>query len=372
MLTSTPPLSSAVSDPTAPTTRSDAPFVSIIMSTYNRGVLLEEAIRSVLSQGAAITPTFELIVVDNNSTDDTRDIIVNRFVRGDARIRYLFEPQQGLSFARNAGIRAARAALIAFVDDDVRAQPDWVASIVRAFAEHPEVDMVGGRILPIWPAAPPPWLTRDHWTPLALVDYGDAPVAVTRERPICLVGANLSFRRSVFDHVGTFATDFQRVKDTIGSLEDHEFLLRFLRAGRTGLYDPRIVVHAEIQPNRLQRAYHRRWHTGHGHFHALLRSEQMERTRIGTLLGVPAHLYRQAVGHLVGWARASVMRQSAAAFRHELQLRFFHGFFRTRRREFRDTPRRDRWTEVLRLLRVTLRPRALTEPATTGMGRDRS
>jgi glycosyltransferase involved in cell wall biosynthesis len=343
------------------------------MSTYNRGALLDAAIRSVLAQDAAITPAFELIVVDNNSTDHTREIVQERFARVDTRVRYLFERHQGLSHARNAGIRAARSPLIAFVDDDVRVQPDWIASIARTFKEHPEADMVGGRVLPLWPSAPPAWLTRDHWTPLALVDYGDAPVAVTRERPICLVGANLSFRRAVFDDVGTFATDFQRVKDGIGSLEDHEFLLRFLRTGHTGLYDPRIVVHAEIQSDRLQQAYHRRWHTGHGHFHALLRSEHVERTRIGTLFGVPAHLYRQALEHFIGWTRAKAIGDSARAFHHELGLRFFHGFFRTRRRQFRDAPLRHRWTELLRVLRLLLRrERALTQPAPTGVGRGRS
>ena len=368
----THPLGSAVSDPTASSPTSDIPFVSVIMSTYNRGPLLEDAIGTVLSQRPAITPSFELIVVDNNSTDHTREIVMERFARNDSRVRYLFERRQGLSYARNAGIHAARAPLIAFVDDDVRAQPDWVASVVRAFEQHPETDMVGGRVLPLWPSPPPAWLTRDHWTPLALVDYGDAPVAITSEHPICLVGANLSFRRLVFDEVGTFATDFQRVKDGIGSLEDHEFLLRFLRTGRTGLYDPRIVVHAEIQADRLRRAYHRRWHTGHGHFHALLRSERMEWTRIGTLFGVPAHLYRQALGHLVGWARARAVRDSARAFHHELGLRFFHGFFRTRRREFRKRPRGDRWSELLRVFRGLLRrERALAQPAATGAGRGR-
>ena len=309
-----------------------APQVTVVMCTYNRGELLEDALRSVLAQHAASTPPFEVIVVDNNSTDGTRGLI-ERFAGEDSRVRYAFEPQQGLSFARNAGIRHAAAPLVAFTDDDVRAEPDWVASIVRAFDEHPDADMVGGRVLPIWPAAPPAWLTPEHWAPLALADHGDEVIEVTPTHAICLVGANLVVRRRVFDAVGLFATDFQRVKDTIGSLEDHDFLLRVLRTGRHGVYDPRIVVHAEIQPSRLERAYHRRWHAGHGHFHALLRSERMEQTSVGTLFGVPAHLYRQALEDLVGWARAKAAGRGDAAFRHEVRLRFFGGFFRTRRRQ---------------------------------------
>src|SRR5207244_6070860 len=156
--------------------------------------------------------------------------------------------------------------------------------------------------------------------------------------------------------VGLFATEFQRVKDSIGSLEDHEFLLRVLRTGRKGVYDPRIVVNAEIQPNRMEREYHRRWHTGHGHFHALLRSEHIEQTRVGTLFGVPAHLYRQALGDLVGWARAKVIGEPGRAFHHEVRLRFFCGFFRTRRHEFLNTPGRERRAELWPTVSCTRSP----------------
>ncbi|HJR58572.1 MAG TPA: glycosyltransferase [Vicinamibacterales bacterium] len=356
--------------PTTPTPypRPDTPQLSVVMCTYNRGGLLADAVRSVLAQHDATTPPFEMIVVDNNSTDGTRDI-VERFAALDGRVRYLFEPQQGLSFARNAALLEARAPLIAFTDDDVRAEPDWVMAIVRAFHERPEADIVGGRVLPVWPFEPPAWLTRDHWAPLALVDHGEAPLVVSAGHPICLVGANLAVPRRVFDVAGVFATDLQRVKDGIGSLEDHEFLLRLLRLGRTGVYDPRITVHAEIQANRLEHRYHRRWHAGHGHFHALLRSEQMEQTTAGTIFGVPAHLYRQAFGDLVGWVRARVAGDPARAFHHEVRLRFFGGFFQTRAREFFEGPGHARREELRRLIRLAVPRRGpLTQPADPRVG----
>ena len=341
--------------------------LSVIMCTYNRGALLADAIRSVLAQADG-TPAFELIVLDNNSTDRTREI-VEGFAARDARVSYAFERRQGLSFARNTAVLHARAALIAFTDDDVRVEPDWVAAIVRAFLEHPEADMVGGRVLPLWPAEPPAWLTRDHWAPLALADHGHAPIAITPDRPICLIGANLALRRAAFDALGGFAGAFQRVKDGIGSLEDHEFLLRLLRSGRTGLYDPRIVVQAEIQPNRLERAYHRRWHQGHGRFHALLRSDHMEQSKRGALFGVPAHLYRQFLGDLLGWMRARLAGADARAFQHEVRIRFCVGFFQARRREWSalrsDEPRHRR-----RLL-GRLPGLAVRQPIAGGAGQER-
>ena len=338
---STPVRPSRLSGDNPPAAAPQAPQLSVVMCTYNRGELLVPALRSVLAQDPPTTPPFELIVVDNNSTDETR-AIVEKFAGLDGRVRYFYEGRQGLSFARNAGIQQARAPLIAFTDDDVRADPEWVTAVIRAFAEHPGADIAGGRVLPLWPAAPPRWLTPDHWAPLALVDHGDKARDITPGQAICLVGANLACRRDAFDAVGLFATGLQRVKDGIGSLEDHEFLLRLLRAGRNGVYDPRIVVHAEIQADRLQRAYHRRWHTGHGHFHALLRSPEVEKTARGSFAGVPAHLYRQAIADAVGWIRASAKRQPARAFLHEVRLRFFWGFLRTRGREFLATPRHQR------------------------------
>jgi glycosyltransferase involved in cell wall biosynthesis len=327
-----------------------APDVSVIMCTYNRCDLLAVAIRSVLAQQHEMTPTFEMFVVDNNSTDRTRET-VEAFAAADARLTYIFEPRQGVSFARNAAARRARAPLIAFTDDDVRVRPDWLAAIARAFAERPSVDVVGGPVLPSWPTAAPAWLTRDHWAPLALVDYGDVPFAITPERPMCLVGANMAFRRAALDLAGDFAADFQRVKDGIGSLEDHELLLRVLRLGRRAVYDPQIVVHAEVQRNRLDPDYHRRWHAGHGHFHALLRSPYIEQTGVGTFYGVPAHLYRQAVRDSFGYLRARALGDSARAFTHEVRLRFFKGFFRTRRREFLGQPGATRSKELWRLFR---------------------
>ena len=330
--------------------RSDSAHqISVVMTTYNRGDLLEAALRSVLGQKT--TSSFELIVVDNNSTDCTRAVI-NRLAATDSRLRYVFEPKQGSSHGRNAGIREARAPLIAFTDDDVRAEPDWLSSMVRAFREHPEADVVGGRVLPLWPSEPPAWLTRDHWSPLALLDFGDTAFAIDSDRPLCLVAANLGIRRSVVDAVGGFAAALQLVGSNLsGSVEDHEFLLRVLRSGRTAIYDPHITVYAEVQPNRLERAYHRRWHTGHGYFHSLLRTRAMEQTRVGTLFGVPAHLYRQAVADVFGWLGSKLRRDREQAFHHELRIRFFTGFFRTRRREFFAGPRRQRREELRALLR---------------------
>lgn len=128
-----------------------------MIATHNRSVRLATALRCVLAQTAR-EPTFEIIVVDNNSSDGTREL-VEVVAHIDAWGRYLFEPRQGVSHARNAGIAEARAPIVAFTDDDVCVSPEWTTAIGQAFQHNPWADFVGGRVLPSWPRAVPSWLT---------------------------------------------------------------------------------------------------------------------------------------------------------------------------------------------------------------------
>ena len=307
--------------------------VSIVISTYNRCGLLEGALQALLSQTPAGV-AYEILVVDNNSTDQTRPTVEGLAAKNPERLRYFFEPRQGLSYGRNTGIDAAKATIIAFTDDDVRVAADWVWRIKHGFEENADIDFLGGRVVPRWPAEPPSWLTRANWSPLALLDYGDQSFYVDSGNQLCLIGANFAFRRRAFDKAGLFKTDFQRVKDGIGSLEDHEFLLRLWRVGGKGLYLPDLVATAEVEPDRMEKHYHRKWHASHGRFYAALHSEEVERSKLGKFFGVPAHMYRQALNDFVGWIGASIRRHPAEAFTRELGFRYFGGFVSRRWREF--------------------------------------
>jgi glucosyl-dolichyl phosphate glucuronosyltransferase len=318
--------------------------ISVVLCTHNRCGVLPAALESLLSQETGDV-RYEIIVVDNNSTDYTREVVASFLLQSrDIDVRYLFEPTQGISHARNSGIRNARAPLVAFTDDDVRVAPDWLVSIIRTFNEHPEVDCVGGRVLPIWESEPPSWLTPAHWSPIAVLDYDRGPMYLNCENPLCVIGANFAFRREVFDAVGYFSPDFQRVKDSIGSMEDHELQVRIWHAGRQAFYTPDVTVGAWVSAGRMTKAYHRRWHRGHGYFHALLGLPDIEESNYGRLFDVPAHMYRQAAVDAIGWLTASILRQPDRAFAHEIRLQFFRGFFGKRHRDFvlsrkRGTPR---------------------------------
>ena len=305
------------------------PTISVVISTHNRGALLEGALRDLLAQRGA--PAYEVVVVDNNSTDDTRALVTRLMAESAGRLRYVFEPRQGVAYGRNAGVAAARAPIIAFTDDDVRARPDWLAVIHRAFVEHPWAAFVGGRVLPRWPGPVPRWLTPDLWSPLALVDYGDAPVRVDLDRPICVVTANAAFRRTAFERAGGFDPRFQHVPGAVSACEDHELELRILRDGGAGLYHPDMVIEADVQPERLQKRYYRRWYLDHGRAIArLLGPGEMfdsrmfptprppgTRTVLGASPWVYRHLATDAVRATLAWLRG----RRDEAFRYECAVR---------------------------------------------------
>lgn len=322
--------------------------ISIVISTYNRCAMLEECLGGALSQDNQATP-YEVIVVDNNSTDATREVVERRINDGHENLRYVFEPRQGVSYARNSGLAAARADIIAFADDDVRVGRNWVATIKRVFDQHPGVDCIGGKVLPMWSAPAPAWLTREHWTPLALQDYGDRMLSIGLDNPLCLVSANLAFRRDVFEHIGAFSPELQRVKNNIGSMEDAEFLERYFRAGRKCLYVPEMQVETRITVERMTRAYHRRWHTGHGHFYAIMRAGEMERSS-SRLFDIPSHLYKQAALDAAAWLSLAP-RNRSRAFVRETRLRFFWGFFRKRRKDYLAAAHRSFLPEVVEFVR---------------------
>ena len=302
--------------------------VSIVLSTYNRADMLSRAIEHLLAQ-APNSPPYELIVVDNNSTDDTRAVVEGFVSRSGGRVSYLFEPRQGLSHARNTGIAAAGAEIVAFTDDDVRVSAGWVGAIDRAFAAHPDVDCLGGRILPWWPGPTPEWLTRLHWIgPLALQDYGEKPFAVDAHTPLSLAGANFAFRKRVFARIGMFSPDFPRSEDT-------EVLIRLWSAGRRALYVPDMLIHAAVQPARLTKAYHREWYSNIGRCNARMRFEELSHPVVGLrdrvpevarFFGAPKFAIRELGLEMWRWLKARFTDPPDATFAHEARIRLLSAY----------------------------------------------
>ncbi|MDQ3486899.1 MAG: glycosyltransferase [Acidobacteriota bacterium] len=302
--------------------------LGIVVPTHNRAASLRRTLASVVEQSYAGTRP-EIVVVNNNSTDATAAVCAE-FAPA---VRVLDEPRQGLSYARNTGIASFehfdQDDVIAFIDDDIEARPDWAAALAAAFTDDASIECVGGRVLASDPTALPAWLTPEHWGPLALQDHGSSRRTFSESSPVGLIGANFAFRKRVFKRIGGFSPDVQRIRDGVGSTEDHEFLRRLYATGATALYVPDAVVTTEVPAERMTREYHRRWHRGHGRFHALMRLPEMERAR-ARLLGIPMHLFRRAMQDVVSWVRSLLKGDAARAFAAETRLWFFSGFVKER------------------------------------------
>ena len=327
--------------------------LTLLVCTFNRSHDLRELLQTAVVQETDGTFSYEVLVVDNNSTDDTRAVVDAFLGRSDGKVRYLFEGRQGKSHALNSGLGAARGAIVNITDDDFILPPDWAKKIVAALAANPDRSFVGGKILPLWQGDVPRWLGRNMWSPIALVDYGDRPLPVDSGNQLCIIGC--SFRRADLEALDGYRSDLGVSKGLIGSVEDVEILQRLIKSGRHGLYLPDIFCHHKVQANRLTKAYYRRWHVGHGRFYALLRDEVFERSP-ARLFDVPSHMYSHAAAAALAWCKWCLWRPNEA-FERETQLRFFVGFFRERRRQHRAGGGRGALSELAHFARALLNKR---------------
>ena len=290
--------------------------VSVVLCTYNRAHLLRGALEALAAQSTGLA--WEVIVVDNNSTDDTRAVAAELAGRVPCPVRYVFEKEQGLSRARNRGVHESTGAIIAFMDDDVRPAKDWVDAIEQSMREW-SADAVGGRIVPHWESRPPSWIensvrVKGHC-------YGVMEFSETRTLSFPMTGtpqvwgSSMAFRREALGAVEPFNPLRGVTGQRLWRGEEVEVLNRLLEQGRRVVYDPRIVVWHQISARRMERRYVRRlfFQTGEGES---LAGRPMPGPRV---LGVPRWLVRAVVAHFLAYARARV-RGRVDALDRELDL----------------------------------------------------
>jgi glycosyltransferase involved in cell wall biosynthesis len=303
--------------------------VSIVVCTYNRAPLLRETLASMQAMTVPTRCAVEIIVVDNNSTDETPAVIAESARVGVLPIVALTEHRQGKSFALNTALAHAQGDVVALTDDDVITPPDWLSRVVDNFRAR-SVTFVFGKVLPRWSRLPPPELltprAQDIWGPLALVDYGDLPAAYVPERTgqRLPIGANLAFSRAALVSVGGWRTDLGKVNNTLISGEDHEIFLRLRRRGLyAGYYDPELTVQHFVPAQRLTRRYFRRWFFWHGKTQALMLNElypNLDMSQVPHVAGVPRFAYRQALQQCWRWLRTRGRSDALPALIEELRL----------------------------------------------------
>jgi glycosyltransferase involved in cell wall biosynthesis len=307
---------------------------TVLICSYNRGTLLGETLDAIAKIRTALA--WDVVVVDNNSTDHTRSVIESRQAHYPVSLRYLFEPRQGNSFALNTGIAATHATIIAFTDDDVRVSEEWLQAGCAPMLSNPAIDYTGGPVRPIWDAPPPAWVDQtrsDLWGTLAILDYGCTSFVFEERRRVPL-GANMAVRRTLFDRVGNFDTHLGRVRNSLRGQAQPEFFCRSRKAGARGVYVPAMAVEHHVPASRLTHSYFRRWWFMKGV--GRQRLEQIHPTtelgvdlsQVPKIAGIPRYIYGSALRDVGAYLGALATGDRLGAVRHEMMLCYFAGYVR--------------------------------------------
>lgn len=317
---------------------------SVLIATYNRADLLDETL-AWLARMRVPSRTWEVLVIDNNSKDATRAVVERHQRSFPVPLVYLLETRQGRSSALNTGIAAARGRVLAFTDDDVRVAEGWLEAPCAALLDQGKDERVayaGGPVRPIWGSTPPRWLDLsrgDLWGTIAIQDHGSETMSYESARKVPL-GANMAVKAEVFDAIGGFRAELGRADGrVILGQEVPEWLHRARAAGYSGMYVPAMEVHHHVPAARLTRRYFRRWWFGKGVSRAALDRIQpvtelgVDLRRTPHVLGVPRFLYGTLVRSVLGWFRGVAGRRPETAFRHQMMIAFFAGYFSARVRE---------------------------------------
>jgi glucosyl-dolichyl phosphate glucuronosyltransferase len=227
--------------------------LTILVCTHNRADLLRGALESLERQSLARS-RFEVLVVDNASTDGTPAVVAECAARDGIDIRCVREEELGLDAARNRGIREAAGDIVAFLDDDARARSDWAEEILRGFERH-DAPILGGRVDLAWEAPRPAWFSDALLRYLIHCDYGSEVISVSA--PPWLYGTNVAFRKDLFQEIGLFRLDLDRKGDSLMGGGDTELFKRAHALGHRLLYLPSLVVEHLVPASRLTRAFFR-------------------------------------------------------------------------------------------------------------------
>lgn len=237
--------------------------LSIIICSYNRASYISDALTSLYGQSSGLDD-FEVIIVDNNSIDNTKEVYAQwRQTNTNGQFTFISEMQQGASFARNTGAAIAKGEWVCFMDDDAVATTDYVKNIIKHIQDQPFIVGFGGRIIPKYIPGEPKWMSYYVSSLVGNFDY--APTACAFENGKYPLESNMIVKKSVYDQIGGFNVNLPGVVGTlrIGG-EGKELFYKIIALGHTIYYDPSICVHHVVEVKKLTSEYMYRVASGIG------------------------------------------------------------------------------------------------------------
>ena len=234
-------------------------FITAVICTRNRAAFLKKCLKSILLQSAA-EASYEILVVDNGSTDSTRDVV--KEFESDKKVRYVHEPVAGLSRARNTGWREAHGQYVGYIDDDATVADSWIASILWVLKNvTPVPEWIGGPIELEWETPNPGWITGDLKVPLGFIDWGNEPRTIKcSER---LGGGNSVYCKEVLKKIGGFDERLGRGVNNLLSGEETQLQKRIESLSGRLFYHPGVKIFHWVGKERVQPGwFYRRYYWG--------------------------------------------------------------------------------------------------------------
>lgn len=227
--------------------------ITIIICTFNRSKLLQKTLESCSKLTGYLQ--IEILVVDNNSDDDTKLVITKWIVNQCNKkivARYIKETRQGLSHARNTGIKEANGNIIAFLDDDAIPNPDWIQVICQSFKTYSDALALGGKVLPDYEISKPEWLSSHKMDIfLSIMDLGELPIEYPQKK--LPIGVNIAFRRDTLKE-DSFSVNLGRSGASLLSGEETALLEGIKKEGKI-YYIPNMCVTHFIPKERLTKQW---------------------------------------------------------------------------------------------------------------------
>lgn len=298
--------------------------ISVIICSYNRSQNLPECFACLSKQLIKTPIQWEVLLVDNNSSDKTKLVTEDIINNSTLNIRYIFEPEQGLSAARNKGIDEAKGTYLIFIDDDIRVTENWLQSIFSTFKQY-DCDAVGGRIHIESLATLPKWISPDMYGFLGHQDFGNNPHQMDgmKEFPF---GGNMAIHRRVIDLIGNFDVKMGRkgtglIKEELFKGEETDFFHRLSTTGGILYYHPSALVFHKILPHQLTKRFFLILHNNAGILKAKLDQTNYKRN----LFGIPLFLFPQFFRSISRYLHQTISEGSNKSFRQLMNVAYFWG-----------------------------------------------
>ncbi|MBI5789509.1 MAG: glycosyltransferase [Candidatus Schekmanbacteria bacterium] len=227
--------------------------ISVIICTYNGAKRIVQTLESLYKQKLSCAE-FEIIIIDNGSTDNTAQVIHDFKVDHPAlTLFYHYEKQSGKSYALNKGLQESRGEILAFIDDDVIADGNWLFAIKKAFATTGAA-CLGGKVIPLWDNSCPEWLSGKASIFIPSFDWGDEIKSFTPPANFPC-GTNMAFKRELVENIGLFDVNLGHVNRKLIGSEETDYCLRIFAGGGLLIYYPKAIIYHPLNERHVSKAY---------------------------------------------------------------------------------------------------------------------